>query len=42
MRVRKGFTLFILNEDINDIVNLMKSLKYANVFIDGITETEKT
>ena len=26
VRVRKGFTLFILNEDMNDIVKIIKSL----------------
>ena len=37
----KGFTLFILNEDMNDIIKIMKPLEYSNVLIDGITETVK-
>ena len=41
MRTRKGFTLFIPNEDINDINKIMKSLEYSGVLIDGDTETVK-
>ena len=41
MRARKGFTLFIPNEDINDINKIMKSLEYSGVLIDGDTETVK-
>ena len=37
----KGFTLFILNEDINDIIRIIKSLEDSSVLIDGITETVK-
>ena len=41
MRAEKGFTLFISNEDINDIIKIIKSLADSNVLIDGITETAK-
>ena len=37
----KGFTLFILNEDINDIIRIIKSLEDSSVLIDGVTETVK-
>ena len=37
----KGFTLFILNEDINDIIRVIKSLEDSSVLIDGVTETVK-
>ena len=40
VRTGKGFTLFILNEDMNDI-KIMKSLEDSNVLIDGITEAIK-
>ena len=35
----KGFTLFILNEDINDIIKILKSLENSDVLIDRVTET---
>ena len=38
----KGFVLFILNKDMNDIIKIIKSLGYSNVLIDGITESLKT
>ena len=41
MRARKGCTSFILNEDINDIIKIIKSLEDSNVLIDGITEKGK-
>ena len=41
VRAGIGFTLFILNEDINDIIKIIKSLEDSNVYIDGITETIK-
>ena len=41
VRVGKGFTLFILNEDINDIVKIIKSLEDSGVLIHGVTETVK-
>ena len=36
-----GFTLLILNEDMNDFIKIIKSLEDSNVFIDGITERIK-
>ena len=42
MGAGKGFVLFILNEDMNDIIKIIKSLGYSNVLIDGITESLKT
>ena len=36
-----GFTLFISNEDMNDIIKIMKSLEDSCVVIDGITVTVK-
>ena len=42
MEAGKGFVLFILNEDMNDIIKIIKSLGYSNVLIDGITESLKT
>ena len=41
VRAGIGFTLFILNEDMNDIIKIIKSLEDSNVFIDGITERIK-
>ena len=41
VRAGKGFTLFISNEDMNDIIKIIKSLEDSNVLIDGITETVK-
>ena len=40
-RAGKGFTLFISNEDMNDIIKIIKSLEDSNVLIDGVTETVK-
>ena len=37
----KGFTLFISNEDMNDIIKIIKSLEDSGVLIDGVTETVK-
>ena len=39
VKAGERFTLFILNEDINDIIKIIKSLEDSNVLIDGITET---
>ena len=36
----KRFTLFILHEDMNDIIKIIKSLDLG-VLIDGVTETVK-
>ena len=41
MRAWKGFTLFILNEYIDDIANIIKSLEDLGVLIDGVTERAK-
>ena len=41
VRAGKWFTLFISNEDMNDIIKIIKSLEDSNVLIDGITETVK-
>ena len=41
VRAGKGFTLFISNEDMNDIIKVIKSLEDSGVLIDGITETVK-
>ena len=41
MKGGKGFTLFILNEDMNGIVKIMKSLEDSGVLIDGVTDTVK-
>ena len=41
VRAVKGFTLFILNEDMNDIIKIIKSLEDSRVLIYGVTETVK-
>ena len=41
VRAGKRFTLFISNEDINDIIKIMNSFKDSGVWIDGVTETVK-
>ena len=41
MRAGKGFTLFTSNENMNDIIKIMKSLKDLGVLIDGVTEAAK-
>ena len=41
VRAGKGFTLFISNEDINDIIKITTSSADSGVLIDGITETVK-
>ena len=41
VRAGKIFTLFISNEDVNDIIKILKSLENAVVLIDGVTETVK-
>ena len=41
VRAGKGFTLFILNEDMHDIIKVLKSLEDSRVLIDGVTETVK-
>ena len=41
MRAGKGFTLFISNEDMNDIIKIIKSFKDSGVLIIIVTETVK-
>ena len=41
VRAGKRFTLFILNEDMNDITKNMKSLEDSGVLVDGVTKTIK-
>ena len=41
VRAEKGSTLYISNEDLNDIIKITKSLEDSNDLIDGITETVK-
>ena len=41
MRAGKKFTLFVLNEDMNDLIKIIKSLKDSGVLNDGVTETVK-
>ena len=41
VRARKGFTLFISNEDMDDIIKIIKSLEDSGVLIDRVTETVK-
>ena len=41
VRAGKGYTLFITNEDMNDIIKIIKSLEDLGVLIDGVTETVK-
>ena len=41
MRAGKGFTLFILNEDRNDIIKIIKPLEDSGVLIDRVPETVK-
>ena len=38
VRAGKGFTLFISNDSMNDIIN---SLQDSGVLVDGVTETVK-
>ena len=40
-RAGKGFTLFLSNEDMNDSIKIIKSLKYLGVSIDRVTEIVK-
>ena len=40
-RAGKGFSLFISNEDINDIIKIKEPLEDSGVLIDRDTETVK-
>ena len=39
VRAGKRFTVFILNEDMNNIIKIVKRLEDSNVLIGGVTET---
>ena len=41
IRAGKGFTLYISNEDVNGIINIIKPLQDSSVLVDGVTETVK-
>ena len=40
-RAGKGFNLFISNEDMSNVIKIIKPLEDSNVLIDSITETVK-
>ena len=42
VRAGKRFTLFILDEGMNDIIKIIKSLGYSGVLIKGVSKTVKT
>ena len=41
LRARKKFNLFILCEDIDDIIKIVKPLEKSRLLIDGANETVK-
>ena len=41
MGAGKAFTLLISNEDVNDIIKIIKSSEDSGVLIDEVTETVK-
>ena len=41
MRAGKGFILFLLNEDLNDIIEIMKLLEDLSVLFNGVAKTVK-
>ena len=41
MRAGRGFTLFVLNEYMNDIIKIIKPLEDWGVLTSGVTETVK-
>ena len=41
VRAGKGFTLFVLNEDTNDLIKIIKSLEDSCLLNDGVSETVK-
>ena len=41
VRAEKEFTLFILKEDMNDVIKIVKSLEDSDVPIDEVSETVK-
>ena len=40
-RAGKGFTLFITNENMDDIIKIVESLENSGLLIDGVSETVK-
>ena len=41
VRAGKGMTLVISNEDVDDIIRILKPLENSAVLIDGVNETIK-
>ena len=41
VKAGRGFTLFISNENMNDIIRIIKSLENSGALIDEVTETLK-
>ena len=41
VRAGKGFTLFISNKDMDDVIKTVESLEKSGLLIDGATETVK-
>ena len=41
LRARKKFNLFILGEDIDEIIKIVKPLEKSRLLIDGANETAK-
>ena len=41
VRAGKEFTLFISNEDVDDVIRIVKSLEDSETLIDGVTEAVK-
>ena len=41
VRARRGITIFISNEDMDDITGITNSLENSNVLLDGVTKTVK-
>ena len=39
MKAEKGFTLFISNEDVSNVIKIMKRLEDLSVLTDRVTET---
>ena len=41
VRAGKGFTWFISNEDMNDVIKIIEASEDSGVWIDGVTQTVK-
>ena len=41
VRAAKGFTSFISNKDMNDVMKIIQLLEDSGVLIDGVTDTVK-